>query len=284
MFQAQNKDSQTFWSSTGLFPQEFVITFTSLMRMTRIELSCFNVKKLVIEKCTLSEPTEFEYLLDKGKYLDKEKYSIEYLVDKEKYSIEYLVDKEKYPVLICCRQRKTKKSIQFEYLVDKEKYSIEYLVNKEKYSIKYLVDKEKQRKVFEYLVDNEKYSIEYLVNKEKYSIEYLVTKISIQVAMDNVLTVAVGYSSDNFMEDAFSFFHGEGIFREIFTSVAIFHEIVTAVAQAMELDCTQEGQLQQEDFTVNGTEAMHLRFVIESGYDHFVSVHKLMVEANAVHG
>lgn len=51
-----------------------------------------------------------------------------------------------------------------------------------------------------------------------------------------------------------------------------------------ELDCTQEGQLQQEDFTVNGTEAMHLRFVIESGYDHFVSVHKLMVEANAVHG
>ncbi|XP_039591615.1 intraflagellar transport protein 25 homolog [Polypterus senegalus] len=39
-----------------------------------------------------------------------------------------------------------------------------------------------------------------------------------------------------------------------------------------------EGQLQSEDFSLGGTRATHLRFIIKSGYDHFVSVHRVMVE------
>ncbi|XP_041127091.1 intraflagellar transport protein 25 homolog [Polyodon spathula] len=39
-----------------------------------------------------------------------------------------------------------------------------------------------------------------------------------------------------------------------------------------------EGQLQSEDFSFNGTRATHLRFVVKSGFDHFVSVHRVMVE------
>ena len=46
-----------------------------------------------------------------------------------------------------------------------------------------------------------------------------------------------------------------------------------------------DGQLQIEEIDMRpNTEAQHLRFVIESGYDHFVSVHKLHVDGHAVHG
>ena len=46
-----------------------------------------------------------------------------------------------------------------------------------------------------------------------------------------------------------------------------------------------DGQLQIEEIDMRpNTEAQHLRFVIDSGYDHFVSVHKLHVDGHAVHG
>ncbi|XP_069043148.1 intraflagellar transport protein 25 homolog isoform X2 [Lepisosteus oculatus] len=42
-----------------------------------------------------------------------------------------------------------------------------------------------------------------------------------------------------------------------------------------------EGQLQSNDFALNGTRATHLRFIITSGFDHFVSVHRVMVEGSS---
>ncbi|XP_062920029.1 intraflagellar transport protein 25 homolog isoform X1 [Mobula hypostoma] len=39
-----------------------------------------------------------------------------------------------------------------------------------------------------------------------------------------------------------------------------------------------EEQLQLEEFALDGTRATHLRFVIKSAFDHFVSVHKVTVE------
>ncbi|CAB1319369.1 unnamed protein product [Coregonus sp. 'balchen'] len=39
-----------------------------------------------------------------------------------------------------------------------------------------------------------------------------------------------------------------------------------------------EGHLQTNDIPLNGTTATHLRFIITSGYDHFVSVHRVSVE------
>ncbi|KAK7934139.1 hypothetical protein WMY93_005035 [Mugilogobius chulae] len=40
-----------------------------------------------------------------------------------------------------------------------------------------------------------------------------------------------------------------------------------------------QGHLQSNVISLNGTNAIHLRFIIKSGYDHFVSVHKISVQA-----
>ncbi|XP_029999739.1 intraflagellar transport protein 25 homolog [Sphaeramia orbicularis] len=46
-----------------------------------------------------------------------------------------------------------------------------------------------------------------------------------------------------------------------------------------EKDFTQtEGHLQSNSIPLNGTTATHLRFIITSGYDHFVSVHRVSVQ------
>ncbi|CAL1616065.1 unnamed protein product [Knipowitschia caucasica] len=39
-----------------------------------------------------------------------------------------------------------------------------------------------------------------------------------------------------------------------------------------------QGRLQSNVISLNETTATHLRFIIKSGYDHFVSVHKLSVQ------
>nr|XP_033772453.1 intraflagellar transport protein 25 homolog isoform X2 [Geotrypetes seraphini] len=39
-----------------------------------------------------------------------------------------------------------------------------------------------------------------------------------------------------------------------------------------------EGQLQTEEFMLSGCQATHLRFIIESSYDHFVSIHRVMAD------
>ncbi|KAM7391828.1 hypothetical protein PAMP_022485 [Pampus punctatissimus] len=39
-----------------------------------------------------------------------------------------------------------------------------------------------------------------------------------------------------------------------------------------------EGHLQSNTISLNGTSATHLRFIITSGYDHFVSVHRVGVQ------
>ncbi|CAL8248733.1 unnamed protein product [Merluccius merluccius] len=39
-----------------------------------------------------------------------------------------------------------------------------------------------------------------------------------------------------------------------------------------------EGQLQSNAISLKGTTASHLRFIITSGYDHFVSVHRVSIQ------
>ncbi|GAB1606699.1 intraflagellar transport protein 25 homolog [Argonauta hians] len=41
--------TETFWATTGLFPQEFVLSFPSLMDITEIGIFCCNVADLRIE-------------------------------------------------------------------------------------------------------------------------------------------------------------------------------------------------------------------------------------------
>ncbi len=50
-----------------------------------------------------------------------------------------------------------------------------------------------------------------------------------------------------------------------------------------ELD-RSDGHLQTEEFTPSNVTAQHLQLTLHSGYDHFISVHKLSVDGNAVHG
>ncbi|XP_067678066.1 intraflagellar transport protein 25 homolog [Haliotis asinina] len=56
---------ETFWTTTGMFPQEFIVKFSSVMNMTRLSFSSFNVKKMVIETTESESPEKFEVILEK---------------------------------------------------------------------------------------------------------------------------------------------------------------------------------------------------------------------------
>ncbi|CAH1243851.1 intraflagellar transport protein 25 homolog [Branchiostoma lanceolatum] len=55
----------TFWLTTGLFPQEFIISFTNLMNINNIRLLTTNVEGLTIERSVQNEPVNFEPLTEK---------------------------------------------------------------------------------------------------------------------------------------------------------------------------------------------------------------------------
>ncbi|KAF6023621.1 HSPB11 [Bugula neritina] len=50
----------TFWLTTGMFPQEFVLSFTSTMAVNNVKLNCHNVRKLSLEKSVETSPVSFE--------------------------------------------------------------------------------------------------------------------------------------------------------------------------------------------------------------------------------
>jgi len=49
------------------------------------------------------------------------------------------------------------------------------------------------------------------------------------------------------------------------------------------MECV-EGQLQSEEISLSKIEARHLKFVILTAHDHFVSVHKLQIDGEARRG
>jgi len=55
----------TFWMSTGLFPQEVIISFQSLMSMKQISISCSGVRELRIERSVQEKPVDFEEIASK---------------------------------------------------------------------------------------------------------------------------------------------------------------------------------------------------------------------------
>ncbi|KAL4235959.1 Heat shock protein beta-11 [Mactra antiquata] len=56
---------ETFWSSTGLYPQEFIMSFGHMMDVQRVSISSYNIRHLQIEKCTSSDGSTFEPLTEK---------------------------------------------------------------------------------------------------------------------------------------------------------------------------------------------------------------------------
>ncbi|XP_060763176.1 intraflagellar transport protein 25 homolog [Neoarius graeffei] len=58
-------NTETFWLSTGMFPQEFIIRFPDNMKISVISVHSFNVKRLRIEKSTQEEAEKFELMAEK---------------------------------------------------------------------------------------------------------------------------------------------------------------------------------------------------------------------------
>ncbi|CAD5123519.1 DgyrCDS11858 [Dimorphilus gyrociliatus] len=52
----------SFWASTGLFPQELVVSFQGLMSVSSIKIDCSSVKHFRIERSVSNDPIDFEPL------------------------------------------------------------------------------------------------------------------------------------------------------------------------------------------------------------------------------
>ncbi|XP_013412156.1 intraflagellar transport protein 25 homolog isoform X3 [Lingula anatina] len=61
----RERSQDTFWVTTGLYPQEFVITFQALMNINTVRIQSFNVRKITVGRSVSNEPTEFELLREK---------------------------------------------------------------------------------------------------------------------------------------------------------------------------------------------------------------------------
>lgn len=54
----------TFWITTGMFPQEFVLALEADIRISKITTLSLNVKKLVVEKSDEDRPDSFEKVFE----------------------------------------------------------------------------------------------------------------------------------------------------------------------------------------------------------------------------
>ena len=99
--------------------------------------------------------------------------------------------------------------------------------------------------------------------------------------------------------DKWHFHHSSGLQAAEYVSVSIFcwicliahaiekescgiQELLLPITVISEFENT-DSAMQNEDFPVSSVTAMHLRFSVKSGHDHFISVHKVKVDGNAVH-
>ncbi|KAG8199371.1 hypothetical protein JTE90_011831 [Oedothorax gibbosus] len=58
--------SDTFWTTTGLYPQTFVLTLSEAADVKTITIQSYNIKDLRIEKSTKENPVEFEDVIETG--------------------------------------------------------------------------------------------------------------------------------------------------------------------------------------------------------------------------
>ncbi|XP_052571529.1 intraflagellar transport protein 25 homolog isoform X2 [Peromyscus californicus insignis] len=57
---------ETFWTTTGMFPQEFIICFHKHVKIEKLVIQSYLVRTLRIEKTTSKEPFDFEQWVEKG--------------------------------------------------------------------------------------------------------------------------------------------------------------------------------------------------------------------------
>ncbi|KAM4872786.1 intraflagellar transport protein 25 homolog isoform 1-T4 [Thomomys bottae] len=56
---------ETFWTTTGMFPQEFIICFHKHVKIEKLIIQSYLVQTLRIEKSTSKEPAGFELWVEK---------------------------------------------------------------------------------------------------------------------------------------------------------------------------------------------------------------------------
>uniref|UniRef100_A0A8D2AQL9 Intraflagellar transport protein 25 homolog n=1 Tax=Sciurus vulgaris TaxID=55149 RepID=A0A8D2AQL9_SCIVU len=56
---------ETFWTTTGMFPQEFIICFHKHVKVEKLIIQSYLVRTLKIEKTTSKEPVSFEQWIEK---------------------------------------------------------------------------------------------------------------------------------------------------------------------------------------------------------------------------
>ncbi|XP_071073532.1 intraflagellar transport protein 25 homolog isoform X2 [Dasypus novemcinctus] len=56
---------ETFWTTTGMFPQEFILCFHKHVRIEKLVIQSYFVQTLRIEKSTSKEPVDFEQWIER---------------------------------------------------------------------------------------------------------------------------------------------------------------------------------------------------------------------------
>ncbi|XP_035393049.1 intraflagellar transport protein 25 homolog isoform X2 [Cygnus atratus] len=57
--------SETFWTTTGMFPQEFIIGFPKCVKISKVAIQCYLVRTLRIERSISKDPVDFEQCIEK---------------------------------------------------------------------------------------------------------------------------------------------------------------------------------------------------------------------------
>ncbi|XP_063795700.1 intraflagellar transport protein 25 homolog isoform X1 [Pseudophryne corroboree] len=56
---------ETFWTTTGMFPQEFIISMSSLQKIGKITMESSLIRSLRIETSTSKDPVNFEHCVER---------------------------------------------------------------------------------------------------------------------------------------------------------------------------------------------------------------------------
>ncbi|XP_052521710.1 intraflagellar transport protein 25 homolog isoform X2 [Tympanuchus pallidicinctus] len=68
--------SETFWTTTGMFPQEFIIGFPKRVTVSRVAIQCYLVRTLRIERSVSKDPVDFEECIEKGIPISLQKFLV----------------------------------------------------------------------------------------------------------------------------------------------------------------------------------------------------------------
>merc|ERR1739838_765094 len=55
----------TFWATSGLYPQQFVVSLPTVSVIDTVALTSYNVRKVVVARSVKSNPTDFEDFSEK---------------------------------------------------------------------------------------------------------------------------------------------------------------------------------------------------------------------------